>query len=798
MTSSTMGIAGKIVYVGKGNLSDLDGKPINGSIVVMDFNSGYNWLYSFALGAKAVIFLEPKSTLRTECEMKSLTLPVYLPRYYITQEEAGDFLALIHNDTVKGVIKSHQVLEARKGINVVAVIKGENNNNVIGLVTFYDGYSVVPSFSYDPDAAVNPAVFLELARYYSVHRPKNTLMLIAVSGHFQTLKGIRELMDQLFFGNLPEGYKVLRSYASNLSFLFGLHISTDSHTFSFTIGNSITQNIFPSTAPELYDVALKSTSFIYDLGSFVNKSELNKRFAKGTPSFPNGFGDKSFAYLLNKFAIDLNVSRSPPYLIIDSITSAYEQASFPSGASFIPLQDYEADVLTSCYLPGVTLRTIAPELNWNLPIKTQALDMENLKPQAEAALAFLHLMADTEIINYIKVTNPLFVRKGPSGGIGYPLIRVTVVKWNPANQTYDRIPNATVVLFTPMMHSLPYIELSDSNGTAEIKGTRPLWGHFVGLFFVEAYKVNYTTGQVIYAPDYGVHGGGAGGTFMQSFQPLEAVTDHYAPVFEASTIVCFGYTDPEFHTSDPRTIEFYDLESMEAILAHSDPSNYISLITRWSTGRFLPNLPLSVVPLFIPPFAKVSVVFKNPKLVGLLDNSGEGYYLHPGEQVNVFLPLSVTKSLILFVSHRLNSLNSFNVFSFNKILENKQKSICEEFNRTLEYLKGYNYSLAYYNLMSLWAETYENLGPSNSMFYDVAYSSVFIASLSLLSVFLIGSLIGDQMSLSKRIFSIVAIYMLVTLVFLVIHPAYWIVSNSFLLLISLSSIILLIPVFIML
>ncbi|MGC9086239.1 MAG: FtsX-like permease family protein [Thermoproteota archaeon] len=803
MSSSTLGITGKIVYVGRGNLSDLNGKPINGSIVVMDFNSGYNWLWAFALGAKAVIFIEPESTTRTECEMKSLNIPVYLPRYYITQEEARDFLQVISNSTssVEGTIKSHQTLEEGKGINIVAVIDGENKSSVIGVVTFYDGYSVVPSFSYDVDAATNPALLLELARYYSIHRPKNTLMFIAVSGHFQTLKGIRELMDQLLFSSSSSdsNLEILKSYANNLSFLFGLHVSSNSPAFSFTFGNSFSQNIFAPTAPEIYALKLTSSTFVYTLGSFVNSSRLNEQFSDGIPSFPNGLGDKSFSYLLNKVAKDFKVTdRLPPYLVVNSIAPGYEQAGFPNSLSFVALQDYEADVLSSCYLPGVTLRTISSYLNWNLPTGNQMINSKNIRPQAEAALAFLHLIADTDIIRDVQIRKPLFVRKGPTGGIGYPLIRVTVVKWNPANETYIRVPKALVVLFTPMMHSLPYIEFSNENATAEFKGIPPLWGHFVGLFFVEAYKVNYTTGKVIYAPDYGVRGGGAGGSFMQSFQPLEAVTDHYAPVFEASTLVCFGYIDPEFHTSNVQKVEFYDLETMEAITAHSDPANYVSLMTMWPNSKFLPNLPLSVIPFFVPPYTRVVLVFKNPRLAGLLDNSGTGYYLRPGEQINVFAPLEVTKSLILFISHRLNTLNKFGVFSFNKVLEDRQDKINMEFRNYSELLSKYDYALAYYNLINLWVEAYENLGPSNNMFYDVAYSSVFIASFSLFSVFLIGSSLPESFSLQKRLFSIVVLYLVLTIIFAVLHPAYWIVSNPLLLLISLSSIILLIPVLIML
>ncbi|MGC8601823.1 MAG: hypothetical protein ACP5LS_05335 [Thermoprotei archaeon] len=52
-------VSGPLVYVGDGSLDEMNGKQINGSIVLENFNLGSNWLYAADLGAKAVIFLAP-------------------------------------------------------------------------------------------------------------------------------------------------------------------------------------------------------------------------------------------------------------------------------------------------------------------------------------------------------------------------------------------------------------------------------------------------------------------------------------------------------------------------------------------------------------------------------------------------------------------------------------------------------------------------------------------------------------------------------------------------------------------
>ena len=47
------GIVGELVYVGDGDTSDFDGKEIEGSIAMMDFNSDYGWIDAADLGSKS-------------------------------------------------------------------------------------------------------------------------------------------------------------------------------------------------------------------------------------------------------------------------------------------------------------------------------------------------------------------------------------------------------------------------------------------------------------------------------------------------------------------------------------------------------------------------------------------------------------------------------------------------------------------------------------------------------------------------------------------------------------------------
>ena len=51
------GIRGPLVYGGKGTLKEVDGKPLDGAIVLLDFDGGQNFLNLATLGARAVLFL---------------------------------------------------------------------------------------------------------------------------------------------------------------------------------------------------------------------------------------------------------------------------------------------------------------------------------------------------------------------------------------------------------------------------------------------------------------------------------------------------------------------------------------------------------------------------------------------------------------------------------------------------------------------------------------------------------------------------------------------------------------------
>ena len=52
------GLGGPLIYAGAGAFGDFNGKHVEGAIVLLDINSGKNWLNAASLGAKAVVFID--------------------------------------------------------------------------------------------------------------------------------------------------------------------------------------------------------------------------------------------------------------------------------------------------------------------------------------------------------------------------------------------------------------------------------------------------------------------------------------------------------------------------------------------------------------------------------------------------------------------------------------------------------------------------------------------------------------------------------------------------------------------
>jgi len=193
------GLRGQLVDGGRGELRDLDGKTIEGNVVIFDFNSGDRWLNAAYLGAAAVLFVEPDSTVYLEGEKKFLSMPLNLPRFWISKAEGELLRQRLAQGPVEVQLDYRMDWERQPAWNILGVIPGSDpllKDDVVVLEAYYDAMSVVPALTPGAEQAASVTALLELARYFRQHPPARTLVFLATSAHHLGLRGIDDFIQR--------------------------------------------------------------------------------------------------------------------------------------------------------------------------------------------------------------------------------------------------------------------------------------------------------------------------------------------------------------------------------------------------------------------------------------------------------------------------------------------------------------------------------------------------------------------------------------------------------------------------
>ncbi|MFV0439176.1 MAG: FtsX-like permease family protein [Desulfopila sp.] len=196
-------LSGPLYYVGSGSLAELTGIPIAGSIVVMEFDSARKWQMLASLGAKALVYLD-RGTNRSKffyAEKHELS-PLHFPCFWIEAKEAGPLFA--PTDTPPGtLLAANATLQATvtwdnvQASNIYAVIPGSDDTlreEAIIIEAFFDTDPFVAGLSPGADQAVSIATLIDIAAKFVHSPPKRSLILVATSGHAQSLAGMREMI----------------------------------------------------------------------------------------------------------------------------------------------------------------------------------------------------------------------------------------------------------------------------------------------------------------------------------------------------------------------------------------------------------------------------------------------------------------------------------------------------------------------------------------------------------------------------------------------------------------------------
>ena len=198
--TSTCHAKGRLLYVKRGDLESFSGLPVQGSIVLMEFNSGSNWRNAAKLGAAAVVFIAPKGMPRAEAEAKFSSVPLDIPRFFLPEPDSGPILtAAMHRHL--GSLDCRQDWLPLKSCNLIADFAGTDPklaDEPMAVSAYADSISVVPGLNPGAEGCGGLAVALEVARIFAARPHPRPLRVVIEGAHSLALQGAREFASTRF------------------------------------------------------------------------------------------------------------------------------------------------------------------------------------------------------------------------------------------------------------------------------------------------------------------------------------------------------------------------------------------------------------------------------------------------------------------------------------------------------------------------------------------------------------------------------------------------------------------------
>jgi hypothetical protein len=196
---AALGLAGPLIDARTGEVSDFNGQDVAGAIVLMDLDSGRNWMNAALLGAKAVVYVDrspggrwaSKGLFQDKFELT----PVQFPRFWVDEATARQKLTPHLGKTA--TLNSEAAWQPHLAENVYLYLEGSDpalSKQLVVIEGFYDTGAYVPGRAPGADEASSMAVLADLARKFSQHKPKRSVLLAATAGHAQSLAGWREFL----------------------------------------------------------------------------------------------------------------------------------------------------------------------------------------------------------------------------------------------------------------------------------------------------------------------------------------------------------------------------------------------------------------------------------------------------------------------------------------------------------------------------------------------------------------------------------------------------------------------------
>lgn len=192
------GVRTRLIYGGNGEFKALNGHDVEGTAVLMEFNTWNKWLNAAMLGAGQVIFIEPDSTFHMEAEQKFLQVPNSVERFWIDKDSGQTLKHLVLQEGGLEVeLHGRMEWEKKPAQNILGWIRGSDaklSQRIVVINAYYDAMSVVPALAPGAEMACGIVALMELASYFRQFPPSHTILFLASTAHHLGFRGICDFL----------------------------------------------------------------------------------------------------------------------------------------------------------------------------------------------------------------------------------------------------------------------------------------------------------------------------------------------------------------------------------------------------------------------------------------------------------------------------------------------------------------------------------------------------------------------------------------------------------------------------
>ncbi|MCM8803691.1 MAG: hypothetical protein NC833_00330 [Candidatus Omnitrophica bacterium] len=722
------GIEGRLIYAGKGDLKDVEGKELKGGIIVMDFDSGSNWINFAMLGARCFIFVNKGEIIRTEGEKKFLSVPIDVPRFYSDKEEIIELAKKEVNVKLYARMDWEKVFDS----NIYGYIEGNDKklkDELIIISSYYDSISVAPNVSPGATSACGISTLIELAEYFVKNRPKRSILFLATSSHFMSMRGIDAFIQKHCRNEKPFSERIKKEDRIKVALFIGLDISSNSDKIG---------------------VWHNSYEFYYQ--RFF--APIGKKFME--------YSEK-ISKILNYPYVPLVNGISPEKGIVWD--------------TFLPEKiraDGEYMIISGN--PAISLITVN-DGRWKLDTPSDTFENLNIS-NIQKQVVFLKYL-----LSYALNDEELFSESELKLKDIMSTLKARVVTFNPKKSFVpnDPVKNAIVVpriynVYNLLDFKKTYMGvrghlfgITDENGECEISR---LILNQPGNVYLNAFYIESKNGDIILATDYGVNGNQQ---YPIVFPMDTREKERMIVLFKCKEISLFGLIDPQY-LIQINTINVFDI-------SNSFPDAY---------GYYLPYpdyIPFTwtsecepVGCVFAKENTKIKIIGETGPLGKrlLLLNSKETYTNREwaeglGFPVNQFsaiyyTPYQSAKDMIILDNFRRYNFEKYGIKNERLIeLQKKSQNLLKKAEEVFEEKKWYDFLKFSRQSQSIEARAYPDVKNTAN---DVVKGIIFYFVILLPFAYFCERLFFGFSKLEKRILGVFGIFLIIYWIMRYVHPAF--------------------------